>query len=138
MTANGKSWSRQMTKPVENMMNLYNYQVNGLEPPKDLQDWWVQSVELWALGKALNEAFKIFDSHAERLERRNIELCKYAAMLGNFSVWKKADFIAKEVKKIRQGRRDCDEQLKAIDKIAKIPGSRKQIIRILQGGDRDI
>jgi len=131
-----------MTKypPVENMMNLYNYQINGLEPPKHLQEWWLQSMELWALGSPLNESFKIFDTMAERWERRNIELCKYAAMLGNRTITMKARIIGKEVDKIRQGRFNCDEQLKAIDKIAKIPGSekqKKQLIRILQG-DRDI
>ncbi len=127
-----------MTKPVENMMNLYNYQVNGLEPPKDLQEWWLQSVELWALGQKLNKSFQIFDNQAERRERRNIELIKYGDMLGNRSIWMKAKIIAQEVKKIRQDRRDVDEQLRVIDKLAKIPGSRKQIIRILQGENRDI
>ncbi len=141
MTASGKSWSRQMTKPVENLLNWHNYRTNGLEPPKYLQDWLFQSVELWALGSPLNESFKIFDTMAERWERRNIELRKYAAMLGNRTISMKAKIIGQEVDKIRQGRRDCDEQLKAIDKIAGIPGSekqKKQLIRILQGGDRDI
>ena len=131
-------WMMTKYPSVENLMNWHNYQTNGFEPPKYLQEWLWQSVELWALGKALNEAFQIFDSHAERLERRNIELIKYAAMLGNRSIWMKAKIIAQEVKKIRQDRRDLDEQLRVIDKLAKIPGSRKQIIRILQRGDRDI
>ncbi|MEI6267633.1 MAG: hypothetical protein WCP01_02045 [Methylococcaceae bacterium] len=129
-----------MTKypPVNNLMDLIDYQANGYEPPKDLQDWLLQVWEHWQSGQSLKDAFQIADSQAERRERRNIELCKYAAMLGNRSIWMKAKIIGQEVKKIRQGRRDCDEQLKAIDKIAKIPGSRKQIIRILQGENRDI
>jgi len=129
-----------MTKyqSVENLMTLYNYQVNGFEPPKDLQEWWLHSLELWVLGLALNKAFQIGDNQAERRERRNIELIKYGDMLGNRSIWMKAKIIAQEVKKIRQDRRDVDEQLRVIDKLAKIPGSRKQIIRILQGENRDI
>lgn len=120
---------------IENLNNLINYQANGYDVPKDLQEWLLQVWEHWQSGQSLKEAFGIFDNQAERRTRRNVELIKYAAMLGNRSTWMKANTIVDQVDLIRQNRRDVDEQLKAIDKIAKIPGSYKQLIRILKNGD---
>ena len=122
--------------PVENLTALSNYFSNGNyhSVPLYLQEWVSQVAEDWSQGKSLPVAFQIFDTQAERRARRDFMLREYAAMLGNNrSTWMKAKDIVKEVKEIRQNRRDCSELLRAIDRIRKIPGSRKQIIRILQG-----
>ena len=112
---------------------MIDYQSNGFEIPNDLQEWLIRVWERWQSGQCLSEAFEIFDSIAERRERRNIELIKYAAMLGNDrNEWEKAKNIAEQVKRIEQNRRDFDAQLKVINQIAKPPKSQKQIYRIIK------
>jgi hypothetical protein len=120
---------------VENLTALSHYFSNGNyhSVPLYLQEWVSQVAEDWSQGKSLPVAFQIFDTQSERRARRDFLLLEYAAMLGSSrSLWMKSKFIAKEVEKIRQNRRDISELLKAIDRIARIPGSQKQILHILQ------
>lgn len=97
--------------------------------PPNVKNWFINSLQRWREGERLPDALGVYDSVDEKKARRNDELCSYAAMLDG-SIETKTIVIFKNVDLLRQGRK-CDPIIASIDKIFKIPESKRQIRRIL-------
>lgn len=119
-----------MNKGCDNLLFLVSFLSSNKPLPTDLEKWYINCLERWQWGESLNDAFGISDNAAERRHRRNIELKTFAGTLHD-SQWANVGFIADEVSKVRQGRRQCNEIIKSIDAIYRIPESPRHIYRII-------
>jgi len=115
---------------IEKINYLMDLETAGLPVPDDLNQYKLEAYDRWKNGLSLGDAFRITDNSTERKIRRNVPLKQYASLIHG-SKNHKCITIAEEVKKIRQQSRDVSEVLKAIDKINRLPGSKRQIHRIL-------
>jgi hypothetical protein len=117
-------------RPIENLNILHDCLSANIPLPAHVQTWLTDSLERWARGQSLPDAFGIFDNSEERKQRRDLALKDYANTLAG-SKWSKSGVIAKQVNLLRQ-RRKCNPIISTIDKINPIPESQRQIYNILK------
>jgi hypothetical protein len=104
---------------------------SGLPLPGYLQAWLVDVRERRLRGESLPDAFGIYDSATERQIQRNLALKEYSTTLDG-GLWQRSGTIAKQIREIRQGRKNTSPILRSIDNAYKLPCSTRQIYNILK------
>jgi hypothetical protein len=118
-------------RPVEKFNMVLDCIAANIPLPIPLHTWIAEAGERWRNGESLADALGIYDSATERQTQRNLALKEYSTTLDG-GLWQRSETIAKEIRAIRQGRKNASPMLRSIDTACKVPSSTRQIYNILK------